>query len=229
MESRADVIKASAWGEQEIAPSGDVLEYNKVYLSVIPDNWGSSTIGASAARWIVSPGVSGNIFIPHTYADVYENTLSAFIEPRKMLCAREVYVVPELVYFAMVFGIRMKRGYEFLDAATAVKNKYSYYFEAENREFKEIINHLDVVEFILDPSIESETDEFTDIEGIQNLVVREIYSNVNIYEPNNLEQYPQYIDDPYAVTIDNKLRRIQLGKLQFPAGSGDVCTVQAEL
>lgn len=229
LESRADVIKASAWGEQEIAPSGNILEYNKVYLSVIPDNWGTSTIGASSALWSPSLGVSGNIYIPHTYASVYETTLSAFLEPRKMLSAREVYVVPEVVYFAMVFGIRLKRGYEFLDAATAIKNKYSYYFEATNRKFEDIINHLDIVEFILDTSIESETDEFTDIEGIQNLVVREVYSNVNIYEPNNQGQYPQYIDDPYAITIDNKLRRIQLGKLQFPGGFGALCTIQVEL
>lgn len=229
LETRADIIKASAWGEQEIAPSGNILEYNKVYLSVIPDIWGTSTIEVSSAIWSPSLNVSGAIYIPHTYTNVYENTLSAFLEPRKMLSAREVYVVPELVYFAMIFGIRLKRGYEFLDAATAIKNKYSYYFEATNRKFGDIINHLDIAEFILDPSIESETDEFTDIEGIQNLVVREVYSNVNIYESNNQDQYPQYIDDSYTITIDNKLRRIQLGKLQFPSGFGALCTIQVEL
>ena len=229
LESRSDVIKATAWGEQEIAPSGNILEYNRVYMSVIPDNWGTSTINVSAARWTVTPSISGYIYIPHTYASVYENTLSEFIEPRKMLCAREIYEIPELVNFAMIFGIRMKRGYEFLDAATAIKNKYSYYFEAQNRKFAEIINHLNIIEFILDPSIESATDSFTDIEGIQNFVVREIYSSVNIYESNNMELFPQYIDDEYAVTVDNKLRRIQLGKKQFPAGSGDLCIVQVEL
>jgi len=229
LESRSDVIKATAWGEQEIAPSGNILEYNRVYMSVIPDNWGTSTINVSAARWTVTPSISGYIYIPHTYASVYENTLSEFIEPRKMLCAREIYEIPELVNFAMIFGIRMKRGYEFLDAATAIKNKYSYYFEAQNRKFAEIINHLNIIEFILDPSIESATDSFTDIEGIQNFVVREIYSSVNIYESNDMEFYPQYIDDEYAVTVDNKLRRIQLGKKQFPAGSGDLCIVQVEL
>lgn len=229
LETRADVIKASAWGEQEIAPSGNILEYNKVYLSVIPDIWGTSTIEASSAIWTPSLNVSGNIYIPHTYASVYETTLSAFLEPRKMLSAREVYVVPEVVYFAMVFGIRLKRGYTFLPAVAAIKNKYSYYFGAANRKFGDIINHLDIVEFILDTSIESETDEFTDIESIQNLVVREVYSNVNIYESNSQGQYPQYIDDSYAITIDNKLRRIQLGKLQFPGGLGELCTVQVEL
>jgi hypothetical protein len=229
LESRADVVKSNAWGEQEIAPSGSLLEYNKVHLSIIPPNWGTGTIGVSAAAWSPTAGTSGTIYLPYDYNDNYKNNLKVFLEPRKMLNAYEVFEIPELIYFALIFGIRAKRGYNFSDIVVDLKNKLSFYFNSSNREFGETINWMNILEYLEDPANVSDTDDFENIKGIRNITIREIFSNKTIYEPNDLGKYPQYAEAAFGTTIDNKLRRIKLYYNQFPATVGNLNTVQVEL
>ena len=44
LETRADIVQANVWGEQEEHPEGSVQDYNKVYISLVPSVWDTSTI-----------------------------------------------------------------------------------------------------------------------------------------------------------------------------------------
>jgi hypothetical protein len=214
LESRSDVTVGQAWGEQDIAPSGSIQEYNKVHLSVIPSEWGSSTISASTSIWTTDWNTSANILTPTVYNSTFETTLLEWVEPKKMISAYEVMELPDLVYFSFDFGVRLKRLYNITDVATDVKNKLAYWFREENQEFNSIINFNDIIEYIMDTTETSDDDEWLNIKGIRNLNLREIDVNTTVYESNSIGNYPYYVDDQY--TGDNKLRRIKIGLDQFP-------------
>jgi hypothetical protein len=209
LEAKSDIEVANVWGEQEVAPSGSILEYNKVYVSVIPVEWGTSTISISA---------SGDIFVPVAYSNTFKVNLATYLEPRKMIAAYEEYTLPEIIWFGFDFGIKIKRTYTFSLVANDVRNKLSYYFEAANRRFNEIISFTDIIEYILDPTIVSTTDTFSNIKGIQTLLVRDInvLNGITVYAYGS-SSYPNYVQDSYSG--DNVLRYIQLGHNQFPAVS----------
>lgn len=233
LESRSNVEKAHAWGEQEIAPSGSILEYNKVHLSVIPPNdpssWETGTINTSSSTWTPSGGtVSGNIIVPLSYVSSYTSALEVYLEPRKMLNAYEYWELPELIYFSFTFGIRLKRLYTLADVSADLKNKIIYYFRSSNMDFYDIIDFKDIYEYLLDTTITSPSDEFTYIKGIRNLIIRDIDCNVRIYETNSDGNYPQYTTSTYASDVENTLRPIRLGHNQFPVLLSDTITVDQE-
>ena len=231
LETRSDVDVANVWGEQEIAPSGDVEEYNKVYISIIPAEWGSGTIDTSAA--------SGGILVPTEYSTTYKELLSVYLEPRKMICAYEEYELPSLVYFVYDIGIQVRRTYNFDEVSLDVKNKLEYFFDASNREFNETIGFLDVVNFIEDiTTTDAENSEtFANVAGIQNLIVRNIdlywissgAITTTVYEPNTDNDFPQYTVASATYTGENQLRDIELGFNQFPAVLIDLCTFTEEI
>jgi hypothetical protein len=95
LEARSDISVATAWGEKEVAPSGDYTEYNKVHISVVPYQWSTATINTSASG-TVSDGV-----VPTAYSTGWQSTLSEYLEPRKMLTVYEEWEVPDLVYFVL--------------------------------------------------------------------------------------------------------------------------------
>ena len=216
LESRSDIDVAQAWGEQDISPSGNVNYFNKVYLSVIPSEWGSSTIATSSGYWTTDWGVSGSIMSPSAYNSDWENTLKTYIEPRKMISAYETFQLPELVYFSFEFGVRLKRLYNIDLVTTDLKNKLDYYFRATNQDFNSIINFNDIIEYLLDSTIVSTTDNFENLKGIRNLNLRDLDVNMYIYEPNSNNNYPQYVESSSEYTGENQLRKIKLGFNQFP-------------
>lgn len=223
LESRSDVVVANVWGEQDIAPSGSIQEYNKVHISLIPDVWGDGTISTSAA--------SAGIYVPTAYSTTWKTELSTFLEPRKMISTYEQYDLPELVYFSFDVGIRVKRTYVYTNVMNDVRSKLSYYFESQNREFNEIISFLDIQEYILDAtqvSVDGET--WSQVKGIQSLVIRDIDVLTNtVYEPNASGNYPQYVTAASTYSeYDNKLRKIELGFNQFPQIAIDECSFTEE-
>ena len=222
LETRSDVVVANVWGEQDIAPSGSLLDYNKVYVSLIPDTFGTGTILTSAS--------SGGVDVPYEYSTVWKTDISRFLEPRKMLSAYEEYVVPEMVYFTVDIGIKVKRTYLFANVATDVMNKLIYYFDAANRNFNETISFTDIMEYILDPPNVSELDDFDQVKGIQTLIIRNMdVVDYTIYEPNYDGNYPQYtVDNTTYIVNENKVRHIEIGHNQFPAISIDDCTFLEE-
>lgn len=227
LEERSDVQVGTAWGEQDIAPSGSVLEYNRVHLSVIPDQWGSGTINTSTSAATTTWALSGTTISPSAMSTTYQTTLSTYLEPRKHITAYEIFELPELVYFSFDFGVRLKRLYDLADVATDIKNKLAYYFRATNQNFNSIINFNDIIEYILDTTEVSSNDNYETVAGIRNLNLRDIWVNKTIYESNTAGNYPYYADVPY--TQENQLRRIQLGLNQFPVLLSGTVRVLEEL
>ena len=215
LNQRSDIITSNVWGEQEVAPSGDTSEYNKVHITVYPNPFGSASIETSAAS-----GANGaEYIIPYNFTDAYKADLGAYLEPRKMLTVYEQYELPIILYFRYDIGIRVQRTYDFAAVRDATRRKLQYFFDPTLRSFNEQINFRDIEEFILDRSIVSEgtlfspADQFTNIAGIRNLIFRDIdVQNSPVYELNST-MFPRYVHTPYAG--DNKLRTIELGVDQF--------------
>jgi hypothetical protein len=209
LESRSDVLAATAWGEKEIAPSGDYSEYNKVHLAIIPYQWGTSTIDTSASP-IVSDGI-----VPTTYAVGWTSLLSEFIEPRKMLSAYEEWELPTLIYFDFDIGLRVNRTFNFATVMTDVQNKLIWYFDKNNRNFNEEIDFRDIYEFIMDPEEVAPEDNFEDISGVRNLIFRDIDVLNATIQAYGSSTYPRYAEE--TISGDNVLRTIEIGHDQFPA------------
>jgi len=233
LEARSDVECAHVWGEQEIAPSGNILEYNKVHIAVVPPNdptsWATGTINTSAGSWTPSGGtVSAATTVPLNYLSTYTDTIEEYLEPRKMLNAYEVFELPELVYFTFAFSLRLYRLYTLAAVSTDLKNKLIYYFRPANMDFNKTINFMDLTEYLLDTTIISPTDSFTSIKGIRNLVLHDIDCSKKIYETNVIGNYPQYISTSYSSDVENKLRSIELGNNQFPILSPTLVHISEE-
>jgi len=228
LESRSDISVAQAWGEQDIAPSGNVNEFNKVYLSIIPTEWNSSTIGTADAWWNTDWNVSAAIISPSGYNTAWQSTLKSYIEPRKMISAYEVFELPDLVYFSFEFGVRLKRLYSLALVQNDIKNKLIYYFRSVNQNFNSIINFNDIIEYLLDTTQVSPTDNFDNIRGVRNLNLRDLDVNKIVYESNNISNYPQYVETSIEYTGENQLRKIQLGFNQFPILQSDAVVINEE-
>lgn len=233
LSARSDVVKATAYGEQDLVPSGagDPQEYNIVHISVIPEEFGNSTIATSASIISTDWDVSGSTIVPTNYSNSWKNELLLYLRPRKVISHYEVLEVPELIYFTFEIGIRKKRVFEFTDVSRDVLNKLIYYFRASNQEFASEVDFNDIVEYILDISNVSPTDEFSNIRGIRNLNIRDINSNKFIWpysaDPNDVSKYPRYVDPPWT-DRDNMLRPVQLGLKQFPVLSSDTVLIVEE-
>ena len=133
-----------------------------------------------------------------------------------MISAYEILNLPTLIYFSYEFGVRKKRLYNFANITTDLKSKLDYYFRASNQNFGSIINYNDILEYLLDTTIVSDTDNFDNIKGIRNLNIRDFDTSQNISEPSDVN-YPQYVS-PSAAQVGNvnQIRKIQLGFNQFP-------------
>ena len=226
LEARTDIESANAWGEQELYPDGMVTEYNKVHLSVIPTSWGTGTVATSAASWTPFSGVTGTITVPYAVSSLFQQTLRTYLEPRKMLNSYEYFEVPQLVYFAFDIGLRIKRSYNFVDVLLDVKDKLTYYFNTI-KEFGGIVNFLDIQNYILDVTNVSSTNAFTNIKGIDNLIFRDIVTSKTIYSYGST-YYPQYTQAEFDITVDNKVKSIQLGFVQYPQFDVNLCLFRQE-
>jgi hypothetical protein len=233
LSARSDVIRGYAWGEQEIAPSGgNPQEYNIVHISVIPQQFNDSTIKTSNLGFTTDWGTSGSILIPTLYSTNWKNELFVYLRPRKMICAYEILELPELIYFTFEIGIKKKRTFVFTDIANDVLAKLVYYFRSENQQFNSIIDFNSIVEFLLDETEVSSSDNFVNIKGIRNLNIRDIniaYGQPVSYliYPYSSLSYPRYYDLPWD-NRDNTLRRIYLGTNQFPFLSSESVRITEE-
>lgn len=234
LSARSDVIKANAYGEQDLVPSGagDPEEYNVVHISVIPESYGNNTIQTSASSFTTDWGLTSSILVPTQYSSSWENELLLYLRPRKMLCAYEIMEIPDLVYFSFEIGIRKKRIYDFTDIQQSVLNKLIYYFRAENQTFNSEIDFNDITEYLIDPTEVSPSDNFEYIKGIRNLNIRDINVSKTVYEynvnPDDSNLYPKWTIAPWS-NRDNMLRPIQLGLNQFSYLSSDTIRIVEEI
>jgi hypothetical protein len=135
--------------------------------------------------------------------------------------------LPELIFFGLDIGIKVKRTYSYSVVANDVRNKLSYYFNAANRTFHGIISFTDIEEYLTNVENVSTTDTFYNVRGIQNIIIRDVnVLNGVIVNGYGTGIYPYYTIASY--TGDNVLRNIQLGYNQFPALSLDNCNFSLE-
>ncbi len=229
LSSRSDIIRANAWGEQDLSPSaGNPQEYNIVHLSVIPQVYGNSTISTSANSFLTDWGLSASTIVPLSYSPLWEAELLNYLAPRKMICAYEVFEVPDLVYFTFEIGVRIKRTFVFTEVAQDLLAKLIYYFRPQNQLFNSEMDFKDVTEFLLDTTEVSPDNEFENVRGIRNIVIRDINSNKVIYEPGAaFGLYPRWVETPW-INRDNMLRQVQLGLNQFPVLADDSVKISEE-
>lgn len=188
--SRGDITKATAWGEQEQNPNVlDTTYYNRAYISTIPTEWDtevynnikmvdktvddefSNNIVGNPLKTLLFPEEfgDGNIYNP-----TWETELIEYLEPRKMLGIWEEFILPELIYFRLDFGLKVKRTYSWTQVKETIKNKLIYYFSNSNRKFGDAIDFREIYNYIMDMSNISSTDDFPLIRGINSLVVRDV-------------------------------------------------------
>ncbi|MFA5397247.1 MAG: hypothetical protein WC346_14650 [Methanogenium sp.] len=208
LESRADVIKATVWGEQDISVSGSTAEYNKIHISLIPSLWGNSTITVSAAP------IDG-VIIPLDYSHSWKQQIMTYLEPRKIITTYEEFELPDLVYVSFIIGLKVRINYDYSAVEAAVQEKLIYYMDSTNRNFHDIISYTDITDYIMDFSQESETNDFANVKGLQVFTLRDIICDNNTFKEYGLGQYPQYMALPEE-DYDNRIRRIQLAYNQFP-------------
>jgi hypothetical protein len=223
LNSRADIVQVNVWGEQENSPDGNPQDYNKVYISIVPSTWNDSTV--SILPTAADPDTITTPISAVGYNEEYISNISDYLKPRKILTTYEEYVIPRLLFFKFKIGLKIKQNYTYTSVMNDVKRKLEYYFSEYNRTFNEKISFTDIIEYMLDTSINSPDDTFQNINGLRLIVIRDIdiveydetseYVNVTIYEPNSDFNYPQYLEEE-TLNIDNKLRNIQLGNNQFP-------------
>jgi hypothetical protein len=234
LEMRSDVIKGTAWGENEVDP-GNTIEYNKVYVSCIPrdgnvSSWINGVFETTDITWVDTdtPTLSATIEIPTNYLTSFENQLLRYLEPRKMISVYEFPVIPQGIFFRFDIGIRVNRSYKYTDVLNDVRNKLTYFFDSINREFKEEINFMDIHNFVYDLSITTDDDDFLFIKGLDNLVIRDISTYTVIQAPSggeslsaslsggiNYHPLGDYITEPDKTTyLENS--KISMGTLTVP-------------
>lgn len=228
LENRSDIVTAKVWGEQDVAPSGSIEDYNKVYIAAIPSTWGSSSIDYAE---VSISGTVEQLKVPTSYAESWKTELATYLERRKMLATYEIFVVPELVYFRFNMGLGVKRNYLFNSVMADVKNKLSYYFSSGQREFGETLDFDHIEEYIKNPYNVSATDTFIQCKGIESLIIRDIdFYNILTNEWGNPYDYGSVFYPRFAVTIlpsweENNLRSIYLGPYQFPVVHVESCII----
>jgi hypothetical protein len=213
LESRADIVKATIWGEQdieELTGISSTSEYNKLYISLIPSVWGSTTISVSSASY------DSDIKIPLAYSHDWKQTIMRYLEPRKIITTYEIFELPELLYFSFTVGLKVRSNYDYSAVEAAVHQKLQYYMSSINRNFHDIISYTDITDYMMDTTIEfdSTDDVYNKIKGLQTFTMRDIVCSQSIKE-YGLNQYPYYMTLPKE-DYDNRIRRIQLGYNQFP-------------
>jgi hypothetical protein len=183
LEARSDITVANVWGEQEQNPDVlDTTNYNRAYISLVPTEWDNDA--DSNVNYIdPSPSVGGEfanyyegktLDFPLTYNPDWTDQLLEYLEPYKMLGIWEEFILPELVYFRLDVGIKVKRTYNYTTVKEAVKNKLIWYFTAMNREFGEEIDFREITNYILDTKNVSPNDDFSAVRGINSLVIRDV-------------------------------------------------------
>lgn len=187
LESRGDVTIANAWGEHEEHPTIlDTTYYNRAYISLIPTEWDSEVYNnIKVVDKVIDPEFTGmtnekSLMFPvnfdgsNIYNPFWKSQILEYLEPRKMLGIWEEFILPELVYFRIDFGLQVKRTYSWVSVKEAIKNKLIFYFQNSNRNFGDTIDFREIYKFLVDTRHTSPDDDFSMIRGINSLVVRDV-------------------------------------------------------
>ncbi len=225
LEENDDVKKASAWGEQETTQGGNILDYNKVFLCINPTTW-----DGNLNYTVNSDGIS----IASSYTNQFLTVMSNYLELRKMLCAWEEFVKPDFTYLRFNIGLKVKNNYRFANVRQDVFDKLAYYFTLVDRQFGELISYMDIINYIIDPTKTSPTNNFSNTKGIYYMTVRGIdfYDLISTtwispYDYGNLV-FPQYAYYDESTWEEDFVKNIQLGFDQYPLVSIPHCNITEE-
>jgi hypothetical protein len=130
----------------------------------------------------------------------------------------------------------LKINYSYADVRTDVVAKLTYYFDSANRVFGDIISFTDIAEYILDSSIESTTNSFSNVKGLRSLIVRGLSASnydgditITPYTATPvISDYPMYCDSTNTSSYDNHLGRVKLSFKQFPMLYTNGCVYNLE-
>lgn len=235
LESKQDINAANVWGENEQNPDNEANPelYNQIYISAVPDVWGTSTIETSAISWNIESETTAEIFQATNFTTTFKSKIAEYLETQKLMNNFENYVLPEIIFFSIDIGITTKRLYNFNNISNAIKNKLVYYFKDTRRDFQDIIDFRAISEWILDTSIQSDDYDFSPIRGINRFVIRDIRlintsnSDESIYDYGS-SSFPRFAMEDLSNYYENLLKPIELGLEQFPQINSDTIRIYDE-
>ena len=208
LKARQDIQAANVYGEKEISKKGNVKEYNKIYCTIVPTNFNSSTMELVDKEWITELK-TGKLRIPKGINPEYAEDLKLYLEPRKFISTYEEFITPEFIHFAFHISIRIQKHYSFIEVANALMHKLKYYFAAKNRAFNEKISFMDIHNFLLDVNFIALNKHWTVLSGLENVVFRNIWVDAKYIPDWKIDFYKlpkeggKYIDgEGKEVTID---------------------------
>lgn len=224
LKENSEVFSANAWGEKEQNPDGgNVYDYNKVYLSLIP-SYNFSEWDNKLNYITYTTDKNEIIYIPTDvgYNVEYKQRISEWLEPRKMIGTWEEYIPPEVVYFAFNFSLDILKTYKFDEVLKDFKNKLTFYFQDKLNNFGNILDYKDLIYEMENPKYSSQNDSFSKTQGIKKVIIREIkYFNVLDLEWKPIEEYsssayPRWEVEKNETEWDyNTLRNIIINSNQF--------------
>lgn len=251
------IWKANAWNEERNVVKPNLLDFNKTYITVIPSEWNEETILTKEHPTGIGHEIGDDewgfqkegILKPVLYKKSFIEDIKKFLEPRKSNSSFEIFEIPDLVYFSFEIDLKIKRLFNFSDVKNTLENKLQYYFFYTNREFGEIIDFIDIENFIKDTSIQPSEDfidfmsnkgtvinNFNAVSGITNIIFRDVISTHKIYTPKERlsaseeerrKMFPYFLNDDE--TDLNRMYGIQLAKNQFPDISLPTCIIKSEV
>ena len=178
LKSKSDIDNASVWGEKEISHDGHTMDYNRVYISIIPTNWDASTVKHAIIPWIsddtIENPLTTNMIVPSGYDELYRESIINHIEPREIISTEKVFILPRLIYFSFDIGIKVKKPYTILNIIDTFKRKLSFYFNQKRQGFNTIIDFKDIHNFMLDLTIRNASDNFLEMRSVDNIIFRDI-------------------------------------------------------
>lgn len=177
LKAKSDIDAASVWGEKEICPSGHTMDYNRVYLSIIPNMWEETTVKYANIDWNIDINdipMTTTMIVPSGYHDEYKQIILDYIEPREVISTEKVFILPRLIYFAFDFGIKIRRPYNLLNVLETFKRKLKYFFNPKLREFNNVIDFKEIHNFMLDLTVRNGEDDFNEMRAVENIVFRDV-------------------------------------------------------
>ncbi len=234
LKTRTDVYAVNVWGEKEQNPDPMVIYpelYNQIYITIIPNEWGTSTIETTPLTWDIEGEKTVDIFKSDNFTTGYKEKLAKFLEPQKLLNNFENYILPDLVFFSFDIGLEVKRHHSFNSVSNAINEKLRYYFNPKNRVFESVIDFREIKKWLIDPKVFVSKDiNLSAIRGIKNLVIRDLRlinstdQNETIYEHDS-DLFPRFTSPPLEVYQDNVLRPIVMNLTQFPMVTEDTIRI----
>ena len=177
LNSKSDIDATSVWGEKEIHSYGHTMDYNRVYISVVPRYFEKNTLQYAEIDWTIfdnNVSKTTTTIVPSGYNDEFKQVILDYIEPREIISTEKVFILPRLIYFTFDLGIKIRRPYNIHNIIDDIQKKLKFYFSPKNINFNQIIDFKDIHNFLLDTTIRDGDEVFQNTRYIDNIVFRDV-------------------------------------------------------